>query len=149
MRSDRDLLAQALHALMPTLDLENGEPATFFQKLVDDAAEMAPAAFTALADALNQWNRYGDGHNLRLPTLLVWGDQDIIVDRDAITRTLIAIPGANQLEVMRGVGHTPMIEAPAALAERIVDFIIEDYEDFEEVRRIATEDDADDLIDEA
>jgi branched-chain amino acid transport system permease protein len=142
MRSDRELLAQALQTLMPTLDLSGSDPAAldYFQQLVSDAQQMDPSAFTALADALNQWNRFGDSHHLRLPTLLLWGDQDILIDRDAITRTLIAIPGANNLEVLRSIGHSPMIEAPTALAERITDFITEDFGDFEEVRRIATDD---------
>jgi len=149
MQEDRDLLAQALHTLMPTLDLKNDDsPArSFFDLLVEDAQQMAPAAFTALADALNQWNRFSDGQNLRLPTLLIWGDQDIIIEREAVTRSLIAIPGANNLEVLRGVGHSPMIEAPNALAERITDFIIEDFADFEDVRRLATDDLATDETD--
>ena len=141
MRTDRELLTQALQALMPTLDLTGADPATlnFFYQLVDDAQQMEPAAVTALADALSQWNRFGDSGALRLPTLLVWGDQDIIIDRDAITRTLIAIPGANNLELLRNIGHSPMIEAPVALAERLIDFITDDFDDFDEVRRIATE----------
>src|SRR5690606_3762553 len=60
MRSDRDLLAQALQTLMPSVDLnsppsgesksDRGEDSQshFFQQLVDDAQQMAPAAFTAL-----------------------------------------------------------------------------------------------------
>jgi branched-chain amino acid transport system permease protein len=141
MRSDRELLAHALAALMPSLNYmaDNSDAGNFFQQLVDDAQQMAPAAYTAIADALNHWNRFGDGRNLRLPTLLIWGDRDIIVDRDATTRTLIAIPGAHNLEVLRDIGHSPMIEAPALLAERITDFITEDFDDFEEVRRIAHE----------
>jgi branched-chain amino acid transport system permease protein len=146
MRYDRNLLAQALQTLMPTLDLSGSDPTTlqFFNQLVDDAQQMEPAAFTALADALNQWNRFGDGKLLRLPTLLIWGDQDMIVDRDAITRTLIAIPGANNLQVLRAVGHSPMIEAPSILADLIIDFITDDFDDFEDVRRIATEEEASD-----
>lgn len=139
MRTDRNLLAQALHTLMPTLDLSNPAALDYFEQLVSDAQEMDPAAFTALADALNQWNRFGEGRSLRLPTLLIWGDQDLIVDRDSVTRTLIAIPGAHNLEVLRSIGHSPMIEAPIALAERLIDFITEDYDEFDEVRRIASE----------
>lgn len=141
MRTDRELLAQALQTLMPSFDLAGGEPESlaFFSQLVDDALQMDSAAFTALADALNQWNRFADGGYLRLPTLLIWGEQDVIVDRDATTRTLIAIPGADNLEVLRNVGHSPMIEAPQILADRITDFITEDFDTFEDVRRIATE----------
>ena len=69
-----------------------------------------------------------------LPTLLIWGDQDIIVDRDATTRTLIAIPGANNLEVLHGVGHSPMLEAPQRLAEIYVNFITQDFAGFDAIR---------------
>jgi pimeloyl-ACP methyl ester carboxylesterase len=141
MRSDRELLAQALQSLMPTLNLtgDNPKSITYFEQLVDDAQKMEPAAFTALADALNKWNRFGEGRQLTLPTLLIWGDQDIIVDRDAITRTLIAIPGANNLEILRGSGHSPMIEAPVALAELIINFIADDFNEYENLRQLATE----------
>jgi pimeloyl-ACP methyl ester carboxylesterase len=142
MRTDRDLLAQALRSLMPTLDLSGNDLAQlgFFDQLVDDAQQMDSAAFTAMADALNRWNRFGDGRSITLPTLLIWGEQDLIVDRDATTRTLIAIPGANNLEILRSVGHSPMIEAPVALAELLIDFIADDFEEYDSVRQLAGED---------
>lgn len=131
MRDDRELLTEALAAIMPSFDSAN-DP--FFALLVDDAANMAPAAFAGLAASLNQWNRFGEARNLTLPCLLVWGELDQIVPREAMTRTLIAIPGANNMEVLHNVGHSPMIEAPLALAERLIDFIGEDFAGFEAVR---------------
>lgn len=129
MREDRPLLRQALAALMPTTPpstMTGDEFDAFFEKLVDDATGMAPAAFTAVARALDRWNRFEDVRHLSLPTLLLWGERDTLVDRDSTTRTLLAIPGAANLEVLRGVGHSPMIEAPVALAERIIEFISEE-----------------------
>ena len=139
MKTDRELLRRAMALLMPTL-LRDGRPEDadnrrFFGELVADAAQMAPAAFTEIARALNQWNRFADARQLTLPTLLVWGDQDCIVDRDATTRSLIAIPGASNLEVLRNVGHSPMIEAPQALADRFIDFITQDFVGYDEIRR--------------
>ena len=131
MRSDRALLAQAMALLMPRVAaaVQRGDPAesALFETLVDDAQGMAPAAFVDVARSLSQWNRFADARQLTLPTLLVWGDQDVIVDREATTRTLIAIPGANNLEVMHGVGHSPMLEAPQRLAEIYVNFITQDF----------------------
>ena len=111
----------------------------FLDLLVDDAAAMAPAAFTAVAEALGRWNRFDEAHTLTLPTLLLLGTEDIIVERDAATRSLLAIPGASNLEILRGVGHSPMIESPVVLAERIIEFITEDFESFEEARDYANE----------
>lgn len=125
MREDRTLLRRALASLMPSgppPTMTRPEFDTFFELLVDDAAKMAAAAFTAVAEALGRWNRFEEAKQLTLPTLLVLGTEDIIVERDAATRSLIAIPGAANLEILRGVGHSPMIEAPVVLAERIIDF---------------------------
>lgn len=140
LKSDEGLLRQALASLMPTFALDMPDHAAFFNQLVADAQQMAPAAFTDVAESLNHWNRFGEAKALTLPTLLLWGDQDHLVTRDAMTRSLIAIPGANNLEVMRGVGHSPMIEAPIGLAERLIDFITEDYAEFAEVRELAGDD---------
>lgn len=139
MREDRDLLARALATLMPTVPpstMTQAEFDAFFAQLVEDASQMAPAAFSGVAQALDRWNRFEDVRRLTLPVLLIWGNQDTIVDRDATTRTLIAIPGASNLEVLRGVGHSPMLESPVVLAERIIDFVAEEFEAFEEARRI-------------
>jgi pimeloyl-ACP methyl ester carboxylesterase len=119
----------------------SSENQQFFDRILDDAQGMAPAAFTETAVALSRWNRFADVQRLTLPTLLIWGDQDVIVGRDAVTRTLIAIPGANNLEVLTGVGHAPMIEAPLRLAERIINFIAEETSDYEEIRSQAFNED--------
>lgn len=134
MKTDRHLLQQALALLMPTFSLDTPENRAFFAQLVEDAAQMAPPAFTTIAESLGRWNRFAEAKALTLPTLIVWGDQDEIVSRDATTRTLIAIPGAGNLEVLRGVGHSPMIEAPLALAERLIEFITEDFAGYDNVR---------------
>jgi branched-chain amino acid transport system permease protein len=137
MREDRSLLREALRLLMPAAPVNGDHPEMlrFFETLVDDASQMAPAAFTEITRSLAQWNRFGDARQLTLPTLLVWGERDEIVDRSATTRTLIAIPGANNMEVLRGVGHSPMIEAPTVLAARWLDFILADHATYDEVRR--------------
>lgn len=140
MRTDRALLSRALATLMPaapppTLSAEAFSD--FFEQLVTDAQSMAPAAFTAVAEALEHWNRFEEARALALPTLLIWGNQDSVVDRDSVTRTLLAIPGAANLEVLRGVGHSPMIEAPVVLAERMIEFITEDFTDYAAARDYA------------
>jgi branched-chain amino acid transport system permease protein len=125
MRTEPDLLRKGMSALLPLLSATDDPQ---FETLLRDAESMAPAAFTEVAVALGQWNRFAAARNLTLPTLIVWSDEDPMTTRDAMTRTLIAIPGANNMEVLHGVGHSPMLEAPLALAERMVDFWNEDYD---------------------
>ena len=137
MRTNRMLMANALAALMPRFAAEDEGG---FAHIVDDAAAMAPAAFTEIAVALGTWNRFADARALTLPTLLIWGDEDPIVLRAAMTRTLVAIPGANNLIVLQGVGHSPMLDAPLTLAEHIVDFVTEDFGGYSSIRATATSD---------
>lgn len=141
MRTDPALLRQALGVLMPTLDRSQLANQALFDQLVQDAVVMAPAAFTAVAESLSQWNRFDDAKQLTLPTLLLWGDQDVVVPRDSMTRTLIAIPGAANLEVLPGVGHSPMIENPELLAIRLLEFITQDFGEFDAIRATAYSED--------
>lgn len=140
LKTDRQLLTEAVTLLAPSLwRTPEVTPANrrLLDELVADAQQMAPAAFTEIARGLAQWNRFADARQLTLPTLLVWGDQDVIVDRDATTRTLIAIPGASNLEVFRNIGHSPHLEAPQQLADRWIDFILEDFDGYDAVRQRA------------
>lgn len=125
MRSDPLLLREALSLLAPNLAHSDD---AFFGVIVDDAQEMAPAAFTANAVALSAWNRSAEARMLTLPTLLVWGDQDPIVPRSDVTHMLISLPGALNLDILHGVGHSPMLDAPLELAERIVDFATDELD---------------------
>ena len=130
MRTDRDLLAQALASIMP-----GRAPDALFQQLVDDAQGQASIAFTAGATALAAWRLPGEAlGQLRMPVLLVWGDRDQIVAREEQVRLLLSIPGANNLEVMRGCGHCPMLERPQAFAQVLMDFIGQDFEEFAAIR---------------
>ena len=94
-----------------------------------ECRRLTPEEIVELVEAVNRHARA-----LTLPTLLLWGERDGIVSRDATTRTLIAIPGAANLEVLHGVGHSPMLEAPLALAERIISFVAEDFAGYDEIR---------------
>lgn len=130
MRSDRGLLAQALASTMPAQ-----APDAFFQSLVEDALGQAATAFTAPAWALEQWRvERADLQQMRLPTLLIWGDRDQIVERARQTELLLSIPGANHLEVLRGCGHSPMLERPAAFAQVLLNFIDQDFEGYAAMR---------------
>lgn len=118
MRTDRGLLVRAFASLMP-----GHPPNDFFQSLVDDARTMPAAAFTGPARALAQWNVMAQLPNIHLPTLLIRGDQDMMVDAEATRVTFLSIPGAGNLEVFRGCGHCPMIEQPDAFVDSVVQFI--------------------------
>lgn len=133
MRSDRGLLAQALASVMPAR-----APDAFFQQLVDDAQGQAPAAFSAAAQALEQWRvTRATLQQLRVPVLLIWGDRDQIVERSVQTDLLLSIPGANNLEVLRGCGHTPPLERPEVFVQALLNFLDQDFAGYATIRDAA------------
>jgi pimeloyl-ACP methyl ester carboxylesterase len=55
------------------------------------------------------------------PVLIVWGKEDRILDYRNGEAFLETIPGA-RLEIMEGIGHAPMIEAPEESARLFLEF---------------------------
>jgi pimeloyl-ACP methyl ester carboxylesterase len=69
--------------------------------------------------------RYDDTGELGLitpPTLLIWGDADLVVGREDQNELLRRIPTA-QLRVYAGVGHTPRWEDPTGFARDVAAFV--------------------------
>lgn len=58
---------------------------------------------------------------ITVPTLVVWGESDRVVDPDYGRAYAAAIPGA-RFELLPGTGHLPQIETPDALLKAIGDF---------------------------
>lgn len=59
---------------------------------------------------------------VRVPSLIVWGDDDKVVPLSAGRRFLSALPDA-RLEVVKSCGHCVDMEQPEALAKLVTDFI--------------------------
>ncbi len=55
---------------------------------------------------------------VEVPTLVVWGDSDQIVDPEYGRAYAAAIPTA-RFEVLQGTGHMPQMETPDQLLEAI------------------------------
>lgn len=62
-----------------------------------------------------------DLERIAVPLLLVWGDRDRLVLERGVTRLLDAVPGA-RLDLMRGIGHCPQIEAPDRFTKILLGF---------------------------
>ena len=59
---------------------------------------------------------------LRAPALIVWGKQDRLIDVSAAAMWQAALPKA-QVVLLDGIGHMPMVEAPADTAKLYAAFI--------------------------
>lgn len=58
---------------------------------------------------------------ITIPVLLVWGDRDRLVFHSGAERVLNMVPGA-RLELLRGIGHCPQVEAPQRVADLLLEF---------------------------
>jgi pimeloyl-ACP methyl ester carboxylesterase len=58
----------------------------------------------------------------QLPTVLIWGDHDRIIPVAHAYAAHDALEGS-RLEVLEGIGHFPHVEAPAAVADILENFI--------------------------
>ena len=69
--------------------------------------------------ATNAWRRRG---RCGLPTLVLWGSRDRLVDPALAPRLAAAVPDARLL-VLEGVGHVAMLEAPEPTARAVLGMV--------------------------
>lgn len=62
---------------------------------------------------------------LDIPVLSLWGDGDLVVSRDMVEETVAAIGVNARLEVLENSGHSPLVDCPQLLADKILNFIKE------------------------
>ncbi|WP_258240922.1 alpha/beta fold hydrolase [Pseudidiomarina homiensis] len=61
-------------------------------------------------------------NEITVPSLIIWGSADQLLDVSSAAVWYKGIPNA-ELEIFEGVGHMPMVERPAQTAERVVTFV--------------------------
>ncbi|NLJ46106.1 MAG: alpha/beta hydrolase [Treponema sp.] len=110
-KTDRALLRSALAGVCPTMN----DPA-FLDELTDEALRMNPESFAGNARALARFDRSGDCGKYPGPVLVVWGRKDAIVT-EAMARATAAAFAKGSLEILEHVGHSAMVEDPAAFRE--------------------------------
>lgn len=99
-------------------------PMASWRDLLDQ--DMARAPEQRLRGSLRsmQGLRMGDAlAGLTMPTLLVCGDQDELIPLPDMISTWRKLPKGAGLQVWHGVGHSPNLECPLALAELLDRFV--------------------------
>lgn len=81
--------------------------------------------YNATCIALRDADLTADAAKIKVPTLVVVGDQDGSTPPDLVKATADRIPGA-EFHVIESCGHIPCVEQPARLAELLTAFINED-----------------------
>ncbi len=117
MRRDRARLREGFLEFLPGLATDE-----LLEALVDDAFVCHPACYGELPRSFGTLQFADRLTTLRLPTLIVWGEQDRLIPRMAMERLREAIQGS-RLEILPGVGHGPQVEAPDRLAALLGEFL--------------------------
>lgn len=118
MRTNRPVLSLALGAVVPTL-----KDGAFFERLVDEAMLMAPPAWIGNADALGRLDCGDKLRDFDKPVLVVWGRKDVLVTEAMARETAAAFPRA-RLEIIEEVGHSLIVEDPAAFKTLLAEFLV-------------------------
>ncbi len=92
------------------------------EKMVSMMSDFHPAGFRLMAISSNIDTRK-ILPTIKVPTLLIWGDQDKRSPLDFAQQMLAEIPGA-KLATITGAGHVSNMEAPAEFNEIVRDFCI-------------------------
>ena len=123
-----DIEAGGLEALQGAI-LERWFAPRFHKESVGELAlwrnmlvRTTPDGYLGTCAAIRDTDLRDSTARLRLPTLVICGDQDGATPPDMVRETADLIPGA-RFELIRGAAHLPCVEAADATAALIADFL--------------------------
>jgi pimeloyl-ACP methyl ester carboxylesterase len=82
------------------------------------------ASFRPALEAILDYDFRDRLPEIRCPTLIVWGKEDMLVPVEDADEYERQIPGARKL-VLEDTGHVPMVERPPTFNERLIEFVRE------------------------
>jgi pimeloyl-ACP methyl ester carboxylesterase len=94
----------------------------FFNRVVAESLKGSARTWQAVTMGWLAEVRWADLARVRMPTLIVWGDQDVLFSRADQDVLLAALPHA-RLVVYEGTGHTPQWEEPQRFARDLEAFL--------------------------
>jgi non-heme chloroperoxidase len=94
----------------------------FLESILDDTLEVPARVWREIFASLVDYDDASELPTLQTPTLIIWGDRDTIISRDA-TDALARSIASSTLLVYEGVGHTPHWEDPDRFARDLAVFV--------------------------
>jgi len=85
-------------------------------------APISPRAYAKQVEAVARWGSYQRLPRIQCPTLVITGDQDVIIPPENSRILAERIPGA-VLQVIPGAGHGLTLQCPAETAQAIARFL--------------------------
>jgi len=122
----RDLRSQApegiIRAWLPTLFTERA-PSQMIERFVATFSDFEPDGVAVMLHAMAECDLRDVLPTIRVPTLLLYGEEDVRSPLTVAERMHAAIPGS-RLVVMPDVGHQSNIEAPERFNAVVRDFLM-------------------------
>jgi non-heme chloroperoxidase len=109
----REFQAGTAHAPMPE---------AFFQRVVTESLKLPARLWREAFDAVLAYDDADRIGQIKVPTLLLWGEHDSLFSRESQTRLLATIQGAT-LRVYSETGHCPNWERPELVAADLQTFL--------------------------
>lgn len=109
------------HHAIPLARTAAGLPMGALARVTLGGIGRSPLAVWRAAEEMLHTDHLVGIQDVRAPTLLVWGRDDQLVPLEGAGELLQALPGAS-LRVIES-GHSPMLDAPAALASELLTFL--------------------------
>jgi pimeloyl-ACP methyl ester carboxylesterase len=115
--------ADFVAAMLPSM-FSPGAPADRVADFAANVAEVHPVGFRAMAMASAEADLRDVLASIDVPTLLLYGDQDVRAPRVVAEALQAGIPGS-RLVMMPGVGHASSVEAPDQFCAEVRTFLNE------------------------
>ncbi len=97
-------------------------PQAFFETIIQENLKVPAFIWRETFEGLMSDDSPAKLHTIKAPTLIIWGDQDVILPREDQERLVAAIPGS-RFVVYTGAGHAFYWEEPDRVASDLVEFI--------------------------
>jgi non-heme chloroperoxidase len=97
-------------------------PQSFLDTVIAESLRVPARIWRELLAGMVKGDRGDDIGRIRVPTLILWGDQDSLCGREEQSGLAAAIPGSRLL-VYADAGHAPHWEEPERAAADIAAFI--------------------------
>lgn len=112
---------QFAQAMVPSMFSRNA-PEPLVQQFSDSVARFRPDGFRVISVASADADLRQALPNVRVPVLLIYGDQDVRAPLEVAEGIRAGIPHSH-LAVLPGVGHVSPVEAPEAVSNLLVEFL--------------------------
>ena len=104
--------------------LGSGASRAAYKELLDSVSRIHEASYQKTLEASVAQDRAAPVEKIRVPTLVIAGEEDTVYPPELAREMARRIPGA-QLVMFEGTGHLPNLEQPERFNKALLDFLLQ------------------------